>query len=87
MNPANWYSSQKSVQKECLPEINNGQKFIHIRFELPYTAPSMKGSFVDIQNINDYTICVDLNSVFAQVFFGETFVTKYRNFVSQLLNI
>ena len=85
MNPANWYSSQKSVQKECLPEINNGQKFIHIRFELPDTAPSMKDNFINEQKGNDYIICVNLDCPFAQDFFGDSFVKKYREFVSRLL--
>jgi len=85
MNPANWYSSQKSVQEECLPEINNGQKFIHIRFELPDTAPSMKDNFLNEQKGNDYIICVNLVSPFAQDFFGKSFVKKYREFVSRLL--
>ena len=85
MNPANWYSSQKSVQKECLLEINNGQKFIHIRFELPDTAPSMRESFINEPKGNDYIICVNLDSPFAQDFFGDSFVKKYREFVSGLL--
>ena len=85
MNPANWYSSQKSVQEDCLPAINNGQQFIHIRFELPYTAQSMKDNFINEQKGNDYFICVNLDSPFAQDFFGDSFVKKYREFVSRLL--
>ena len=85
MNPANWYSSQKSVQKECLAEINIGQKFIHMRFELPDTAPSMKDNFINEPKGNDYIICVNLYSTFAQDFFGDSFVKNYREFVSRLL--
>jgi hypothetical protein len=86
MNPANWYSSQKSVQKECLTEIKSGLKFIHIRFELPDTAPSMDNAFLSGQKDNDYIICVNLMSKFAEYFFGDSFVEKYREFVSRLLN-
>ena len=85
MNPRHWYKSQISVQKECLPEIKN-KRFIHMRFELPDTAPSMKDTFSCGTKDNDYIICVNLDSPFAQDFFGDSFVKKYREFVSQLLN-
>jgi hypothetical protein len=89
MNPRNWYSSQKTVQEECLAEINNnGQKFIHMRFELPDTAPSMKDSLINGQNSdNDYVICVNLDSAFAQDFFGDSFIKQYSQFVSRLLGL
>jgi len=85
MNPRHWYKSQLSVQKECLPEIQN-KRFIHMRFELPDTAPSMKDTFSCGTKDNDYIICVNLDSPFAKDFFGDSFVKKYREFVSQLLN-
>ena len=86
MDPENWYATQMSVQEECKPEINNGgQKFIHIRFELPDTAPSMKDQFKNEERGNDYFICVNLDSPFALDFFGDFFVEKYRAFVSRLL--
>jgi hypothetical protein len=85
MNPANWYSSEKSVQNEVKPEIQ-GKRFIHMRFELPDTAPSMKENFINEAKGNDYIICVDLYSQLAQDFFGDSFVDKYRKFVSQLLD-
>ena len=84
MDPMNWYSSQKTAQKDILPEIN-GQRFIHIRFELPDTASSMKDTFINGQKGNDYVICVNLDSAFAQDFFGDSFIKKYREFVSRLL--
>ena len=85
MNPRHWYKSQLSVQEVCLPEIQN-KKFIHVRFELPDTAPSMKDDFRSGTKDNDYIICVNLGSPFAKDFFGDPFVQKYREFVSQLLN-
>jgi hypothetical protein len=85
MNPRHWYKSQLSVQKECLPEIQN-KRFIHLRFELPDTAPSMKDTFSCGTKDNDYIICVNLDSPFAKDFFGDSFVKKYREFVTQLLN-
>jgi hypothetical protein len=84
MNPHHWYKSQESMQKECLPEIQN-KRFIHMRFELPDTAPSVKNNFSCGEKDDDYIICVNLDSTFAQDFFGESFVKKYRNFVSRLL--
>lgn len=83
MDPKNWYKSQEgSVQKECLSEIKK-VKFIHLRFELPDTAPSMKETFISGPKDNDYIICVNLESTFAQDFFGESFVRKYKEFVSR----
>ncbi|KAJ3268318.1 hypothetical protein HDV01_003119 [Terramyces sp. JEL0728] len=78
MNPENWYKSQSSVRNECLPEIKNGQRFIHMRFELPDTAPSMKDTFSCGTKDNDYIICVNLDSPFAQDFFGDPFAKKYK---------
>jgi hypothetical protein len=83
MDPKNWYRSQKNVQKEC--EIE-GKRFVHMRFELPDTAPSMKDTFSNGQTENDFIICVNLESDFAHHFFGQSFVSKYRNFVSRSLN-
>ena len=85
MDPRKWYNSQKSVQKEVLPEIAS-QRFIHMRFELPDTAPSMKSTFVNEEKGNDYIICVNLESPFAGDFFGDSFVKKYNEFVSRLLH-
>jgi hypothetical protein len=85
MNPRHWYKSQLSVQKECLPEIQN-KRFIHMRFELPDTAPSMKDTFSCGTKDNDYIICVNLDSPFAKDFFGDSFIKKYREFVTQILN-
>ena len=85
MNPLQWYQSQSLVQNECLREIQN-KRFIHIRFELSDTAPSMRDNFISGTKDNDYIICVNLVSTFAQDFFGNSFVEKYRYFVSQLLN-
>lgn len=85
MNPRNWFKSQTSVQNECLPEIKN-KRFIHMRFELPDTAPSMKDTFSCGAKDDDYVICVNLDSPFAQDFFGDSFVKQYRAFVSEILD-
>jgi hypothetical protein len=83
MNPRHWYKSHLSVQKECLPEIQN-KRFIHLRFEFPDTAPSMKEHFRCGTKDDDDIICVNLDSPFAKDFFGDSFVKKYRDFLSQL---
>jgi hypothetical protein len=58
-----------------------------MRFELPDTAPSMKDTFSCGTEDDDYIICVNLDSPFAQDFFGGSFVQKYKEFVSQSLKL
>lgn len=82
LNPANWYQSQSSVQ--CSEEIGD-QRFAHLRFELPDTAPSLKGEFKTGTKGNDYMICVNLDSDFAEHFFGQYFVGEYKKFISSIL--
>ena len=81
MIPGDWYKSQKSAQKGCSSEVSN-MKFLHLRFELPYTAPSMKDAFAN--SADEEIICVDLNTEFAADFFGAKFVQKYRDFLTNL---
>ncbi|KAI8891956.1 hypothetical protein BC833DRAFT_612966, partial [Globomyces pollinis-pini] len=85
MNPKNWYKSS-SLQQQCQTILNNSgnARFIHMRFELPFTAPS--------QNFNssksdsgDTIICVDLNQPIAKDFFGEKFVNQYKAFISSVV--
>ncbi|KAK5668104.1 hypothetical protein QVD99_005144 [Batrachochytrium dendrobatidis] len=86
MDPKNWYKSQIPVQDQCRVKIN-GLRFIHMRFELPYTAPSMKSGFKSGEDGDNYIICVDLDSDFATHFFGDSFVDQYKQFIkSQLPN-
>jgi hypothetical protein len=85
MDPKGWYKSHKSVQEQCFEELKD-QRFIHMRFELPRPAESMKASFKDEQLENgDCIICVDLDSDVAVDFFGANFVAKYREFDKKLL--
>jgi hypothetical protein len=99
MDPNNWYQSDSDspqnaqIARECAEVISqkrrNGDKFIHIRFELPYPASSMRPGFKDTpidDNDSDCTICVDLDSEFARLFFGESFIKKYKEFVERLQN-
>ncbi|KAK5673132.1 hypothetical protein QVD99_000590 [Batrachochytrium dendrobatidis] len=86
MDPKNWYKSQIPVQDQFKNDIIKS-KFIHMRFELPYTAPSMKSGFKSGEDGDNYIICVDLDSDFATNFFGSSFVNKYKRFIkSQLSN-
>lgn len=84
MNPYTWYNSQSSLQKRWKKEIDN-LRFIHMRFELPYTAPSMKESFRSGPIGNGHIFCIDLDTDIAKDFFGETFVGKYKNYISGLM--
>ncbi|KAJ3236420.1 hypothetical protein HDU81_010803 [Chytriomyces hyalinus] len=48
MNPVNWYKSQEGQQvySDCLAEVSQpGRRFVHMRFEMPDTAPSLKHNF------------------------------------------
>ncbi|KAJ3226219.1 hypothetical protein HDU78_010439 [Chytriomyces hyalinus] len=80
MNPANWYKSQKSVRADVSKEIEN-QPFVHLRFELPDTAPGMRDSFKSGPDGKNHVICVNLQSKFALKFFGENFIHNYEEFV------
>jgi hypothetical protein len=73
MNPMNWYKPQPSVQDECRT-ADDGKKFIHMRFELPDTAPLFKKTFSGSRNDNEFTICVNLESDFARDFFRDSFI-------------
>lgn len=84
MKPANWYKSQRPVQQQCSEELT-GLKFVHMRFELPYTAPSLKPGFESGEDGNDYVICVNLESDFALKFFGDKFVTSYKKYVGRVM--
>ena len=84
MMPSNWYSSEPLVQLECQAEIAK-LRFVHLRFELPDTAPSMKSSFKNGECGDDYILCVNLDSKFAALFFGNRFVEQYKAFVNRSL--
>ena len=75
----NWYKTEKTysdVQKEI-----KGKRFLHMRFELPRTAPSLAKDFVN----SDDVLCVDLYSDLAKVIFRQDFIDKYIEFVDRSL--
>ena len=84
MNPSGWYSSEQLINsevKESLPD-----RLFHMRFELPYTAPSLrKNGFNSSLEGNFPILCVDLNSELCEPFFGKRFVQKYLDFFRQSL--
>ncbi len=85
MNPKNWYKSS-SLEGQCQKILDNSGsfRFIHIRFELPFTAPGQK--FISCKSDSDETIiCVDLSQPFAKEFFGEAFVEKYKEYISSVV--
>ena len=85
MNPMNWYRTQRAIQLEC-QELASKQRFVHMRFELPDTAPSLKFDFKSGAEGMDYIICVNLDSEIATKFFGERFVTEYKKYTLKLMN-
>lgn len=85
MNPANWYQASTKLYENCQNILKQSQrKFIHMRFELPFTSP---GSLFDsfISDTDDTTICVDLSKPFAKEFFGSTFIDEYTKFVASIV--
>ncbi|KAI9352624.1 hypothetical protein BDR26DRAFT_196928 [Obelidium mucronatum] len=84
MYPANWYKTQASLHARCSDELINC-RFVHMRFELPDTAPSMKAGFKSVEVGNDFVICVNLESDFAWKFFGTKFVASYNQFVQRMI--
>ena len=60
------------------------RKFIHMRFELPFTAPSSVFHSTK-SDTDDTTICVDLSRPFATEFFGQKFIDEYKRFISSVV--
>jgi hypothetical protein len=85
MSPENWYKSQDSMFGLCQEQTNN-MRFVHLRFELPDTAPSLKDTFISRDEDKDSVICVNLDSDFALKFFGDEFVKRYKKFRADVMN-
>ncbi|TPX75432.1 hypothetical protein CcCBS67573_g03309 [Chytriomyces confervae] len=81
--PQNWYTRQQDVNAKIKEELQSPCRFVHIRFEIPGTAPNFV--FEPDATRDDHVICVTLESEFAEKFFGEVFVTKYKEFVSSVI--
>ena len=87
MNPQNWYASMPKVQSQIQGKLE-GKRLIHMRFELPDTAPSLKATFQSgpLNGTNDHVICVSLESEFGRVFFGDRFVSQYKDFLNRTIS-
>jgi hypothetical protein len=86
MNPKNWYISQPDIHSQCQDAISSlNSRFLHLQFELPDTAAILKEDFVSGARGKDHVICVNLESDFARDFFGENFITQYKDYVKNLL--
>lgn len=83
MKPKNWYSSQESIKEKC-GKLIKGRRFIHILFELPDSAPSLRKRVLSLTKREDSIVVVNLNSAFALHFFGKDFVKKYKAFIGSL---
>jgi hypothetical protein len=83
MNHTCWYSSQQNLNEEVKHSFPD--QLIHMRFELPYTAPIYENDFHSSSQGNYPIICIDLNSDLAVPFFGAKFVEKYVKFVKEVL--
>ncbi|ORY25095.1 hypothetical protein BCR33DRAFT_705851 [Rhizoclosmatium globosum] len=84
MEPSNWYKPQPLLQSQCSEETQSW-RFVHLRFELLDTAPSLKPQFQSGAAGNDYVICVNLECDFALKFFGAKFVSAYKEFVARVI--
>jgi hypothetical protein len=80
MDKKNWYKSD-GTKYPIVKEKVKDKEFLHMRFELPYTAPSLRNDFKDTKNV----ICMDLNSKLAKPFFGDYFIERYKSFVEESL--
>lgn len=81
MNPKNWYKSSPNFFDKCQSILTETQpSFVHMRFELPFTAPTSPFESTK-SDTDDNTICIDLSKAFAREFFGKTFFDKYVEFV------
>ena len=85
-DPTCWYSSQRNINREVQDSLSY---LVHIRFELPYTAPLFangKEGVSDSSLEGNYSkLFIDLNSDLAVPFFGAKFVEKYLKFVKEVL--
>ena len=77
MNTVNWNKTLDKYQE--VQQKSKGKRFLHMRFELPYTAPSLTKDFVN----SDDVLCVDLDSALAKVIFGQNFIDKWNAFLGK----
>ncbi|KAI9335693.1 hypothetical protein BDR26DRAFT_936336 [Obelidium mucronatum] len=85
MKPSNWYKPQTGLQEQCSKAVEN-LRLVHLRFELPDTAPSVKAEFKSHEDKDGYVICVNLESEFALAFFKRKFVEQYKAFVKRVID-
>ena len=64
MDPTRWYSSQEKLNLEVQDLLPD--RLVHMRFELPFTAPSITSEEEDVFETSlegDYSkLCIDLKS-------------------------
>jgi hypothetical protein len=82
MDKTNWYQSQASLSAKC-QEVVKHRRFVHMRFELPWTATSLKKGFQDNISGSDTVIFVDLDSKIAGPIFGEKFIVECKDFFAR----
>ena len=82
MNTANWYKSEQSINQSYQQKVNS-LRFVHMRFELPFSSKSYRG-IASYYEDNNYVIPVNIDSKFAIPFFGQSFIDRYHQFVNQL---
>ncbi|KAJ1554435.1 hypothetical protein HK405_005077 [Cladochytrium tenue] len=87
INPVNRSMTQQEAHHEESAEESDSNRRVHLRFELPDTAPQFKDDFKsgDVPGSGDYQICVNLESDFAKKFFGLEFMEAYENYVKNVV--
>lgn len=75
-DPDNWYKKNATPYAECqkLLQAKKPYDFVHMIFELPFTAPSLVG------RSNPRTLFIDCRSEFSVLFFGEKFVDLWKKY-------
>ncbi|KAJ3228122.1 hypothetical protein HDU81_006297 [Chytriomyces hyalinus] len=82
MSRSNWYKSDPAMNTLCSKDVQ-GRRFVHLRFEITDTVPTMETDFAPGTVEEDEVIRVTLESEFAIAFFGKSFVAKYKKFARQ----
>ena len=81
------YTSDVTMQKLCKAAKIDTTKFVHLYFEMPYMAKSqIPKERVGVDDNGHFCIYADLNSEFTRLFFGEEFVSSYKDYVRNFLD-
>ncbi|KAJ3374424.1 hypothetical protein HDU92_000927, partial [Lobulomyces angularis] len=89
LTPDLWYKKWLPSKKKCEEILmKNKDSFVLISFNLPSASSTHLEAVkvINSESSSNKFILVELESEFAKLFFGETFINRYREYVKAALN-